>query len=116
MAQALLRGRLRLSGFNHLLLFFTLFIAIDTHATPKVESAAITVSGKVTDATGLPIPGVNILEKATTNGTSSDSDGNYTITLSNENAVLIFSFIGFATKEVPVGSQTSINVTLRGGY
>jgi len=102
-------GRCR---FNYLLFLFAFIIVFNTNAAPKVESTAITVSGKVTDETGLPIPGVNILEKGSTNGTSSDSDGNYTLSLSNENAVLIFSFIGYATKEVPVGSQTTINVSL----
>jgi len=101
-----------LSRFNYLLFFLALIISISTNAAPKVESVAITVSGKVTDESGLPIPGVNILEKGTTNGTSSDSDGNYTINLSNENAVIVFSFIGYATKEMPVGSQSTINVTL----
>jgi len=101
-----------LSKFNCLLFFFALIISFNTNATSKVESVAITVSGKVTDEAGLPIPGVNILEKGTTNGTSSDSDGNYTINLSNENAIIVFSFIGYATKEVPAGSQSTINVTL----
>src|SRR5260221_6949884 len=103
---------LRLSRFHYLLFCFAFIIAIDTDATPKVGSVAITVSGKVTDDKGQPIPGVNILEKGTTNGTSSDADGNYTINLSNENAVLVFSFIGYATKEVSVGSQSTINASL----
>ncbi|HEV8515264.1 MAG TPA: carboxypeptidase-like regulatory domain-containing protein, partial [Cyclobacteriaceae bacterium] len=103
---------LGLSRFSCLLFFFAVLISIDINATPKNELVAITVSGKITDEAGLPIPGVNVLEKGTTNGTSSDGDGNYTINLSNENAVLVFSFIGYATKEMPVGSQTAINVTL----
>src|SRR5436853_390640 len=98
--------------FNYLLLFFAFISAIDGSATSKIEPIEITVSGKVMDESGQPIPGVNIIEKGTTNGTSTDGEGNYNITLSNENAILIFSFIGYATKEVPVGSQTSINVTL----
>jgi len=92
--------------------FFALIISINTNATPKVESVAITVSGKIMDESGQAIPGVNVLEKGSTNGTSSDSDGNYTINLSNENAILVFSFIGYATQEIPVGSQSTINVTL----
>jgi hypothetical protein len=105
-------GRLRLSRFNYLLFFSALITVVTTNATPKIELVVITVTGKVTDESGQPIPGVNILEKGTTNGTSSDGDGNYTLTLPNENAVLIFSFIGYATKEVIVGNQTSINVSL----
>jgi TonB-linked SusC/RagA family outer membrane protein len=102
----------RYLGRFNLLFFFALIITINSNATSKIESVAITVSGKVADEAGQPIPGVNILEKGSTNGTSSDAEGNYTITLSNENAILIFSFIGYATKEIPVGSQSVINVIL----
>jgi TonB-linked SusC/RagA family outer membrane protein len=106
-------GRICLSRYKFLLFFFALIISVNTNATSKVESVAITVTGKVTDESGQAIPGVNILEKGTTNGTSSDAEGKYIINLSNENAVLVFSFIGFATQEIAVGSQTSINVTLQ---
>jgi len=105
--------RLCLSGFNYLLLFLALAISINTYATSTVELVAITVSGKVTDESGQPIPGVNILEKGTANGTNSDATGDYSITLSDENAVLVFSFIGFAAQEVHVGTQTTINITLK---
>lgn len=70
------------------------------------------VSGKVTDAaTGAPIPGVNILEKDTYNGTLTDVNGKFSIKV-NENAVLIFSFVGFLTQEVEVGAQNVINVAM----
>jgi len=101
-----------LSRFNYLPFFFAFIIAINANATSNVESVAFTVLGKVTDETGQPLPGVNILEKGTTNGTNSDADGNYTITLKDENAILIFSFIGYATKELTVNSQSTINVIL----
>jgi len=71
-----------------------------------------TVSGKVTsEEDGSSIPGVNILEKGTTNGTASDVDGNYTLTVGPQ-AVLVFSFIGYTPQEVPVGGQSVINVAL----
>lgn len=73
--------------------------------------AQTTVSGKVSDANG-PIPGVNVILKGTNNGAATDFDGNYTISNIPSNGVLVFSFIGYKTKEVPVGNQKLINVVL----
>lgn len=71
------------------------------------------VSGKVTSADdGSAVPGVNILEKDTNNGTVTDLDGNFNLTVGN-NAILVFSFVGYATQEVSVGAQSVINVTLQ---
>jgi TonB-dependent starch-binding outer membrane protein SusC len=71
------------------------------------------VSGKVTSSDdGSPLPGVNILEKGTTNGTVTDGDGSFKISV-GANAVLDFSFIGYVTQEVTVGNQTTINVVLQ---
>lgn len=70
------------------------------------------ISGRVTAAEdGSGIPGVNILEKGTTNGTASDFDGNFRLNV-GDNATLIFSFIGYKTMEVPVGAQSTLNVTM----
>src|SRR5258708_39654778 len=70
-----------------------------------------TVSGKVTSADDAStIPGVNILEKGTSNGTVTDVDGNYKISV-GDNATLIFSFVGYATQEVAVGAQSTIDVS-----
>jgi iron complex outermembrane receptor protein len=70
------------------------------------------VSGKVTAADdGSAIPGANILEKGTSNGTITSIDGAYSITV-NEGAVLVFSFVGYKSTEIPVGTQTSVNVSL----
>ncbi|HEX8040242.1 MAG TPA: carboxypeptidase-like regulatory domain-containing protein, partial [Chryseosolibacter sp.] len=60
------------------------------------------VSGTVVDDNGTPIPGVNVIEKGTTNGTATDVDGKYSLVVSNANALLVFSFIGYATQEVSV--------------
>ncbi len=98
------------SRFSYLLLIFAL-ITIQANAFPDLR-VAFNVSGKVTDDTGQSIPGVNIVEKGTTNGTISDADGKYTISVSNENAVLVFSFVGFAPKEVPVNNSSVIDVAL----
>ncbi|MEP3836160.1 MAG: carboxypeptidase-like regulatory domain-containing protein, partial [Algibacter sp.] len=71
-----------------------------------------TVSGIVTDVNGQPIPGVNVLEKGTTNGVQTDFDGVYSISTSNQNTTLVFSFVGFKTKEVAITNQTTLNVSL----
>lgn len=72
------------------------------------------VSGTIKDAeTGEPIPGVNIVEKGTANGTVTDIDGKYSVQTS-QNAVLVISYVGFETQEMSVGSRTTIDVNL--GY
>lgn len=71
------------------------------------------VSGTVSDASGNPIPWVNVVEKGTTNGTASDFDGNYSISVSS-NATLVFSYVGYGTVEQAVNGAT-MNVTLSEG-
>ncbi len=80
---------------------------------PMSFFAQQTVSGTVTEsATGLPVPGVNIIVQGTNNGTITDFDGNYTLTnVENEN-VLVFSFLGFTTKEVSYTGQETVNIQL----
>src|ERR1700754_5191945 len=70
------------------------------------------VSGKILAADdGSPIPGVNILEKGTSNGTVTAGDGNYRITVQS-GGTLVFSFVGYVTQEVAVGNQSVVDVTL----
>ncbi len=69
------------------------------------------VTGIVQDDAGLPLPGVNIIEKGTANGTNTDFDGKYSIKI-NEGKELVFSYIGFASKEIPVSSSI-VNVNLQ---
>ena len=69
------------------------------------------LSGSVVDGAG-PLPGVTIIEKGTNNGTTSDFDGNYTLTASSQDAVLVFTYIGFLTQEIPVGTSSTIDVQL----
>ena len=59
-----------------------------------------------------PLPGVNVLVKGTTIGTTTDIDGNYFISVPDKNAVLVFSYIGFESQEVKVGGQININVNM----
>ncbi|MGX5852227.1 SusC/RagA family TonB-linked outer membrane protein [Dyadobacter jiangsuensis] len=84
---------------------------IATHVAHPTR-AERAVSGKVTDENNAGIPGVNILEKGTNNGVVSDQDGNYSIRVKDENSVLVFSYIGYTSKEVKVGSQSAIAVKL----
>ncbi len=70
-----------------------------------------TISGLVTDNGGQPMPGVSVVIQGTTTGVATDFDGNYSIEASPSD-VLVFSYIGFTTKEVTVGNQSTINVTL----
>ncbi|MCX2479731.1 SusC/RagA family TonB-linked outer membrane protein [Pedobacter sp. MC2016-15] len=72
-----------------------------------------TISGKVADAAdGSPLPGVSIMVRDSKTGTVTDQNGNYQISVPDNNAVLVFAFIGYARKEVIVGSQQVINVSL----
>ncbi len=71
------------------------------------------VSGNVTDESGLPLPSVTVLIKGTTNGTVTNSDGHYSLTNIPEDATLIFSFVGMVSQEIAVDNKVEINVTLK---
>ena len=72
-----------------------------------------TVSGKVTSSDdGSSVPGVNVILKGTTTGTTSDVDGNYRLSVPEEGGTLVFSFIGLQTKEVEIGSRSVIDVAM----
>lgn len=72
-----------------------------------------TFSGRVTDAgNGQALPGVNVIVKGTTLGTFTGTDGSYSLSLPNENATLIFSFLGYVTQEISTAGKSSVNVSL----
>jgi TonB-dependent starch-binding outer membrane protein SusC len=71
-----------------------------------------TITGKVTDGSGSPLPGVTIVKKGTTSGTITKNDGDYSIKVL-PNAVLVFSFVGMETQEILIQSQTTLNVSLK---
>jgi TonB-linked SusC/RagA family outer membrane protein len=71
-----------------------------------------TVNGKVTNEAGQPLPGVNIVVKGTNIGTVTDIEGNYLLDVPDENAVLVFSFIGYKSQEVPIAQRNVINIRL----
>src|SRR3989339_174267 len=72
----------------------------------------VTITGTVTDENGLSLPGVNVVEKGTTLGTITDGNGKFSLKVSGPQAILVFSFIGYATQEVQIGNQTQINISL----
>ncbi|MBJ2175892.1 TonB-dependent receptor [Aureibaculum sp. A20] len=72
-----------------------------------------TITGTVLDNENNPLPGASIIEKGTTNGTTSDFDGNFSITLKDENAIVLVSFVGFTTQEITINGKSSINVVLQ---
>ncbi len=82
--------------------------------TPIFGGAQIKITGQITDSANQPLHSVNIIEKGTSNGTLSDFDGNYSLTVS-ENAVLEFSSVGFEMQTLTVGTQSVIDVQLKDG-
>ncbi|WP_136465328.1 SusC/RagA family TonB-linked outer membrane protein [Flagellimonas onchidii] len=78
----------------------------------KIEQQQNVITGTVVDGSGAPLPGVNVVEKGTRNGTSTDFDGNYSITVGSSTSTLVFSYIGFTTKEIPLEGKSNISVTL----
>lgn len=89
------------------------------HYTPKAKklgvltpSLAITVSGSVTDDKGVTLPGVSVVVKGTTQGTTTDSNGAFRLAVPNENSILVFSFVGYVRQELPVGNKTNLTIAL----
>ncbi len=79
----------------------------------EATSLDLTVRGKVLDEKGVGLPGVSIVMKGTQRGTTADADGVFQLEVPDGNAVLIFSFVGFVSREVTVGSQAVLDVTLQ---
>ncbi|AUD02644.1 SusC/RagA family TonB-linked outer membrane protein [Spirosoma pollinicola] len=81
-----------------------------THVTSRF--AEVIVAGKVIDEKGAGLPGVSVVVKGTTQGSTTDGEGRYRISAPNANATLVFSFVGYQKQEILVGNQTSLTVTL----
>lgn len=84
------------------------------HLKPLIrdEQGGISILGTVTDESGQPLPGASVLEKGTRNGTQTDFDGAFVLSVSNEKAILRISYIGFETQEFTVNNQTQFDVKL----
>jgi TonB-linked SusC/RagA family outer membrane protein len=88
------------------LLLFSLFFTPDSYGQTNVP-----VQGTVIDSSGQPIPGVNVVIQGTTTGTVTDLEGKYALQVPND-AVLVFTFVGFKTMEMPLGGRSTIDLTL----
>ena len=88
------------------------FLAL-TGAVPSFAQKGITVKGTVIDAEGLPVIGAGVTVKGTTAGAAADLDGNFTVAVSGEDAILEVSALGYVTQEIRVGKQRNIKVVLQ---
>ncbi|WP_090107795.1 TonB-dependent receptor [Chitinophaga sp. CF118] len=100
--------------FTYQIVNKTIIVTARQHADIKVEAAVLnmTVSGRVTDEKGNPLPGVSVQVKGTSKGAQTNANGEYQLTGIDENAILIFSYLGYQPKELPVNGRNSIAVTL----
>ncbi|MEO7990310.1 MAG: TonB-dependent receptor [Chryseolinea sp.] len=79
----------------------------------QVHGQDLIITGKISGADdGAPLPGVTVLQKGTNNGTSADSDGQYSIKVNDPNGTLVFTFIGYAAEEVLINGRTTVDVSL----
>jgi TonB-linked SusC/RagA family outer membrane protein len=78
----------------------------------QIQQEEITITGIVKDENGIELPGSSVIEKGTNNGTATDAEGSYKITVKDRNSILVFTFIGYKTKEIQVGDKTVIIVVL----
>ncbi|SHK27858.1 MULTISPECIES: SusC/RagA family TonB-linked outer membrane protein [Reichenbachiella] len=92
-----------------LLICFMLLSALVTESWAQDR----TVSGKVTDDTGEGLPGVNVVLKGTTVGSTSDIEGNWKVSVPSDGGVLVFSFVGMTAQEVAIGSRSVIDITMK---
>jgi TonB-linked SusC/RagA family outer membrane protein len=100
--------------FKFLVCLMSLFwMATNVAFSQNQENGNITVSGKVTDTSNKEaLPGVNIIVKGTTTGTSTDKDGQYKLSVSSLQDTLVYSYIGYTSKIIPINGRTVINVQL----
>ncbi|MBZ4192482.1 SusC/RagA family TonB-linked outer membrane protein [Niabella beijingensis] len=77
------------------------------------ETVSLNVKGVVTDEAGAPLSGVNIVEKGTTNGTTTDENGSFSIKVADSNAILIISIVGYLSREIPVNNGEAKQITLQ---
>ena len=114
-----LQGIAKASAFCLLLSAFSVDAAMAVPASAGTVDEVMVVqqgkkvTGMVVDGAGEPVIGANVVVKGTTNGTITDFDGNYTIEGVPADGVLVISYIGYLSQEIPVGNQSAINVTLK---
>lgn len=91
----------------------TILTSILLCCATTVVAQNVTVSGVITDESGEALIGVNVQVKGTTQGTITDVDGKYTVAVPGAQSVLVYSYVGYATQEITVGTQRTVNVILR---
>ena len=100
------RKQFPVSGFASILaIVFSSFTAVNIEAQNRI-------SGVVTDADGIPVPGASVVQKGTSAGASTDFDGNYSFELTLGEQILQFSYLGYKTQEIQINGRTVINVSL----
>jgi TonB-dependent starch-binding outer membrane protein SusC len=99
----------RLIMIKFRLIYYLLFVALPWSALGQTGFA---VSGTVTDAQKMALPGVSVIIKGTTKGTTTDADGNFSLKAESAESVLVFSFVGYRSQEVRVADQTSFAIAL----
>ena len=104
----ILRSNLRTAGR----LFLSILLLMVGEISLVFSQTGTTISGQVKDAEGTPLIGATVLVKGTSRGVITDTQGNYTIEASTGKDTLIFSYVGYVTKEIAVGNQTKLNVSL----
>jgi TonB-linked SusC/RagA family outer membrane protein len=111
--EEILNSILSENGFEYLIQDDVILI---TKTTPEIIKSvlvqAIEIKGKITDSKGNPLSGATIVEKGTTNGITTDINGNYVLEVSGVNSIIRISYIGFETQDIIVGSKTLINIVL----
>jgi outer membrane receptor protein involved in Fe transport len=80
--------------------------------TFSIDLQSVVVTGQVTDESNKPLPGVNIIAKGTSNGTTSDAEGKFSLSIPSNNTILVFSFIGYTPQEIQVDNKSVIDVQL----
>lgn len=90
------------------LALFAVAAALPQQAVAQVRS----VSGTISDTDGTTLPGVSVVVKGTTRGTTTDGMGKYQINVPNDKTTLVFSFVGYGSKEVLVGNKSTVDVNL----
>ncbi len=92
---------------------FSLWVVLLCMCIGQAYAQSLSVRGIVKDQNGEPLVGVNVVEKGTTNGIITGMDGDFALSVKGQRSVLVFSFVGYLTQEVTVGSQRTVNVTLK---
>jgi TonB-linked SusC/RagA family outer membrane protein len=108
-----IQGRLQFQRINNTI--SVVHIKKEVVKVPPIITV-VTVTGRVTDESNSPLPGVNVVLKGTTNGTATDVDGVYTLSIPDEESdgTLVFSFIGYMTLEEPINGRTTLDIVLKG--